>query len=183
MKYKRKGTHCKAFQQTQTSPLTEHPLFFSLDEKNFNQNQMVNSHKNHWVSLSSQDISILMKTKHPVHIMGFRMVTNNGDIMLPFIFPWRPTQEKVVLPWIKRVAAGRHYIWQQDYHMLHKQENLVMTVRKFLLHHLLDYYMWDVIKCEANKTWCNTKDELKSRTMAAFTNLNKEPTGRICRKF
>ena len=35
----------------------------------------------------SEDKFIMMTTKHPVHIRVFRVITNNGDIMLPFVFP------------------------------------------------------------------------------------------------
>ena len=37
-------------------------LFFS-DKKNFCQDHMVNSRNNHWLALSQQNVSILMKTK------------------------------------------------------------------------------------------------------------------------
>ena len=32
-------------------------------------------------------IIMLIKTKNPVHIMVFRMVASDGDVMSPFIFP------------------------------------------------------------------------------------------------
>ena len=59
-----------------------------------------------------------MKTKHPVHFMVFGKVTGDSDVMPPFIFPhglklnmeaYTKCMEKVVLPWIKRMAAGRSY--------------------------------------------------------------------------
>ena len=61
-------------------------------------------------------IFILIKTKHPIHIMMFRVVTSNDNVMTPFIFPHDVTLkpqayikylEKVVLSWIKREGAGR----------------------------------------------------------------------------
>ena len=36
--------------------------------------------------LADSFIFILMKTKHPVHIMVFEMVSGDSDVMLPFIF-------------------------------------------------------------------------------------------------
>ncbi|CAI9715721.1 Hypothetical predicted protein [Octopus vulgaris] len=47
----------------------------------------------------------------------------------------------------------------------------------------LDYHMWDTVERETNKTCYNTKDELKARIMAAFTNLNKETVQKSCRRF
>ena len=76
-------------------------------------------------------MNILMKTKHPVHILVFGVVIRDGDIMHPFIShglrlkieAYINCLEEVVVPWIKILAAGRPYIWQQY---------SVLAVRKFL---------------------------------------------------
>ena len=47
----------------------------------------------------------------------------------------------------------------------------------------LDYYGCDVIEQAINKTRHNPKDELKTRIMATFTNLNKEIIEKACWKF
>ena len=74
---------------------------------------MVNSQNNHCLSLSPQDVPIIMKTKHPVH-MVFEVVTSDGDVMPPFILPYCLTLnkeafikylEEVGLNWMKRVAV------------------------------------------------------------------------------
>ena len=60
-----------------------------------------------------------MKTKHPVQIMVFGVITSNDDTVPPFIFPHDLTlnmkvyikcQEEVVLFWIEKVAAERLYL-------------------------------------------------------------------------
>ena len=61
-------------------------FLFISDEKNFCQDQIVNLKINCWLSLSPQDVLILMKTKRPVYIMVLGMVTSDSDIMPPFIF-------------------------------------------------------------------------------------------------
>ena len=76
--------HCKAFQQTQTSPPTEHILVF-LRWKKFCKDQMMNSQNDHWLTLSPWDVPIVIKTKHPVHII--EMITSDSNIMSAFIFP------------------------------------------------------------------------------------------------
>ena len=65
-------------------------LWFFSDEKNFNQDQMVNSQNNCWLALYLQDILMVMKTKHLVHIMMFGVVTSDGDVMPLFLLtrPW-----------------------------------------------------------------------------------------------
>ena len=46
----------------------------------------MNSQINHWLALSPQDVPIVMKTKHPVHVIELGVVTSDGHIMPPFIF-------------------------------------------------------------------------------------------------
>ena len=46
-----------------------------------------------------------------------------------------------------------------------------------------DYYVWSAFEWETNKTPYNSKDELKAKTIGAFTNLNKETGGKACRRF
>ena len=98
---------------------------------------MVNSQNTHWLALSSQDVLILIKSKHPVHTMVFGVVTSNGNVMPSFIFPYGlrlNTEayvnylEKVVLPWIKRVFVGRPiYVATGLCTMPHKRENPILT--------------------------------------------------------
>ena len=53
------------------------------DEKKFYQDEMVNLQNTLWLSLSPQDVPIVMKTKHPIHIMVFEVVTSDAFIHLP----------------------------------------------------------------------------------------------------
>ena len=46
----------------------------------------------------------------------------------------------------------------------------------------LDYYVRGAVEGETNKTLYNTKDYLKAKIMATFTNLNQENIGKGCRK-
>ena len=80
-----------------------------------------------------------MKTKHPVYIMVFEVLTRDGDIMPPFIFPYgfrlnRESYikylEEVGLVMIERVAAERPHIWQKDCAMPHKQKNPILACQK-----------------------------------------------------
>ena len=52
--------------------------------------------------------------------------------------------------------------------MPHEQENPVLVVKKILWPH---------------KNLCNTKDELKAKIMAAFSNLDEEAVGKAWRRF
>ena len=68
----------------------KHPsnrIYFGFSQKNSCRCQMVNSLNDGWFTLSTQYVRIEMKTKHPVYMMVFGMVTSNGDVIPPFIFP------------------------------------------------------------------------------------------------
>ena len=61
-------------------------------------------------------IFILMKAKHRIYIMLFKVVTSNDNLMPLFIFShsfklntevYIKCFKEIVLPWIERVAAGR----------------------------------------------------------------------------
>ena len=116
MKDKRKD---RTFEETQASSQIEHALVFS-DEKNFYSDQMINSQNNRWLYLTPQDLLILMKTKHWVHIIVFGVITSDNDVIPPFIFPnglrlnikaYIKCLEEVMVSCIKRVTGGRSYIW------------------------------------------------------------------------
>ena len=140
----------------------------------------------------SEERFILMKTKHPVHIMVFvwsqAMVILCLRLNTEAYIEWL---EKVVLPWIERVAPGKSYIKQQDCVMSHKQ-NSMLTVKKNHPEYLAtslprlqspNFYEASTVVWETNKILCNTIDEMKATIMAASTNLNKENIRKTCRRF
>ena len=145
MKNKKNGRAAKLFEQTQTSCTNQIYFGFSLMRKISTRIRWGTHRYNRWLALSSQDVQIVLKIKHPVHIVVFGVVTSDGDVILPFIFlhglrfntlTYIMYLEAVVLPWNERMAAGRSYVWQQDFAMPYKQENPVLAIRKFLrLHH------------------------------------------------
>ena len=107
--------HRKAFQQSQASPPSEQTLcFFSREKYLTGPNR--ERRKSHWLALSPQNVPIVIRIKHPVHIMVFGVVTGDGDVILLFILPHGPTRkievyikclELILLLWIERVAGNR----------------------------------------------------------------------------
>ena len=74
---------------------------------------------NRSLALFPKDVSILMKTRYPIHIMGPKVVTSNGDVMRPSIFlhgfrhNWKACikcQEEVKFSWFEMVTAGGPYV-------------------------------------------------------------------------
>ena len=130
-----------------------------------------------------------------VHIMVFGVVTSlmmklclHSSSHVASNSIWSPMYlEEVVLTWIEKVAAKR----QQNSVLFYTcRRNQPWQWENFITpniwcpnspnYHLLDYYLCGTVEQETNKTLCNTKDELKARIMAAFTNLNKETIIKAC---
>ena len=61
-------------------PIQPYLLWFFSDGKNFCQDK-INLQNNHWLALSQQDVLILMRNKHFVHIIVYGVITSNGDVI------------------------------------------------------------------------------------------------------
>ena len=80
MKDKRKDQAAKLFNKFK-HPLQLNILCISSDKKNFCQDLMVNKQNTCCLPLFSQNVPIVMKTKHPVHLIVFEVVTGDGNAM------------------------------------------------------------------------------------------------------
>ena len=115
-------------------PLHLNMLCFFSDERNFYLDQ-----NNRWFVLSRLDAAILMKSKHPIHIVMFVVISYDGDVIPLFVLSHGPRLntaaytkclKEVVLISIEKVAAGRPY----TYATAHKQKKLVLAVKNFCVH-------------------------------------------------
>ncbi len=105
------------------NPTGNGQLVFFSDEKNFSQVQKVNRKHERWLCADISDVPIVMATKFPATVMVLGMVSNEADVMPPHIFAkglkinteeYVKVLKEVVKPWMDGVAAGRHYVFQQD---------------------------------------------------------------------
>ena len=66
---------------------------------------------------------ILIKIKNPVHIMVSEVVSSDGDVMTPIIFPHGLTHHR-----------GLHHVslWIEMVAILHKKKDPVLAMRKIL---------------------------------------------------
>ena len=102
----------------------------------------------------------------------------------------------MVLLWIEEVATGITYVWQKNVAPSYTSRRTQSWLWENFYDHItpniwppnspdwssLDYYVYGTVERETNKAPCNTKDELKTRIMAAFTDLNKEIDRKACRR-
>ena len=70
-----------------------------------------------------KDVPRVMKTKFPATVMVFGVVSSEGDVMPPHIFPkglriktddYINLMRTVVIPWIHGIIRDRPWVWQQD---------------------------------------------------------------------
>jgi hypothetical protein len=74
-------------------PPSPNILIFYSDEKNFNQDQKVNSQNNRWLCQDPKEVPIIMKIKFPAHVMVLGVVSNEGDVMPPPCVRQRPQSQ------------------------------------------------------------------------------------------
>ena len=119
----------------------------------------------------------------------------NSDLTKKSI-SWKSLEE-VVLFWIERVTARKPYVWQQNFASCHTSRRTQSWLIENFCDHIilnmwppnsldcnpLDYYVWDAVERETNKTPCNTKDELTARIITTLINLNQDTVGKACNRF
>ena len=98
-------------------------LIFFSDEKNFQQDQVVNRRNDRWLCADITEVPVVMRTKYPQTLMVLGVVTSEGEVMPPHIFErgsrlnaegYIHVLSTVVKPWIETIANGRPYVFQQD---------------------------------------------------------------------
>jgi hypothetical protein len=186
-------------------PVPDILIFFS-DEKNFSQDQKVNSRNHRWLCEDPSKVPIVMKTKFPATVMVPGVVSNKGDVMPPHIFEaglrvdtkiYLDVLTNVVKPWMDEVAAGRPYIWQQDGAPAHTskktqewcRDNLPFFWEKEIWPpsspdcNPMDYFVWGVSERDVNRSPHNTKQSLINSIKEVFSLIPREDIKRACSRF
>ena len=181
-------------------------IWFFSDKKNFCQDQAVNNQNNHWLAVCSEDVPKVMQTKFPATVMVFGVVSSEGHIMPLYIFQkglkvnmveYLKVLEMHVLPWIRKVADGRPYVWQQDSAPCHTSRKTQLWLSNnfvdFVSPHVwppnlldlnpIDFFVWGVIERCTNKIPCNTKDKLIKWIKKEFKAMKKAQIVRACLRF
>ena len=92
-----------------------------------------------WIATNNRDVPRVMKTKFPVTVMVFVVVSSEGHIMPPHIFEvglkvntkvYLDVLKSVVIPWCNQVAGGRPWVWQQDSTPAHKSKETQARLQK-----------------------------------------------------
>ena len=198
--------HCKKLLNKLKHPLMPNMLWFFSDEKNFCQDQVINNQNNRWLAVCPKDVPKVMKTKFPANVMVFGVVSSEGHVMPPYIFPkglkvntteYLKVLEMYVLPWIHKVAGGRPFVWQQDSAPCHTARKTQAWMSNNFFDFVspdvwppnspdlnpMDFFVWGAVERNTNKTPCNTKDELVSRIKKEFKAMKKAQIVKACSRF
>jgi hypothetical protein len=93
-------------------------------------NLVVKRKNNRWRCSDISEIPIVMATKFPATVMVLGIVSNKGDLMLPHFDKrlvinaeeYVKVLHDMLEPWMDRVAAGHHYVFQQDDASVHNSK-------------------------------------------------------------
>ena len=122
-----------------------------------------------WIVTNNRDVPRVMKTKFPVTVMVFGVVSSEGHIMQPHIFEvglkvntkvYLDVLKSVVIPWCNLVAGGRPWVWQQDSAPAHKSKETQAWLQKECSDFVpfshwplsspdlnpLDYFVWSYVE-------------------------------------
>ena len=200
-------------------------IWFFSDEKNFCQDQIHNSQNHRWIAkspfsvkkgtkkvkkLARKDIPKVQKTKFPATVMVLGVVSNEGDVMPPYVFPaglkintavYIDVLEKVVVPWCKQVAGERPWVWQRDSAPAHMSKSTQAWLKdteksgvySFVPHthwppsspdcNPLDYFVWSYIEVMANRKAHSTKASLVAEIKLQFSLLSLALVKKACGRF
>ncbi|QQP50608.1 Uncharacterized protein FKW44_011657 [Caligus rogercresseyi] len=116
-------------------PVHNETLWFFSDEKNFTQDQKHNSQTNRCCVRNPHEVPIVAQTKFPAAVMVFGIISSDSDGLRLDSEGYVALMRDVVAPWIKKVAAGRPYVFQQDSAPCHTS----CKTQKWLFENLEDY--------------------------------------------
>jgi hypothetical protein len=187
-------------------PIVPNPLIFFSDEKNFTQDQKVNRKNNRWLCFDPTEVPKVMSTKFPATVMVLGVVSNEGDVMPPHIFPkglrvdtgeYLNVMETVVKPWMDQIAGNRHYIFQQDGAPAHNSKKTQNWLKKNLPEmwekevwppsspdcNPMDYFVWGVTELRVNKKPHNKTEDLIQKIKEVMGSLDRDTVAKACKRF
>ena len=144
-----------------------------------------------WIATNNRDVARVMKTKFPITVMVFGLVSSEGHILPPHIFEvglkvntkvYLDVLKSAVNRWCNQVAGGRPWVWQWDSAPAHKSKETQAWLQKegydFVpFSHCpppdlnpLDYFVWSYVENITNMTSHNTKASL-------FAAIRRAPAG------
>jgi len=177
------------------------------DEKTFTVDPVINKQNDRVVSFGQDisDVRYVTTTKHPASVMMLGVVASNGEKMPPVWFKggyrltgtdYRDILATKVLPWIRKIAKGGNYVFQQDGAPAHTSK----TVQDWMSQNMtfwpkdfwppqspdlnpLDYSVWPHVESKACKDRHNNIEELKASVNSTWARMRKDYVRNVCKDF
>lgn len=120
-------------------PMHQNMLWFFSDEKKFVQTQKHNVHNDRWLARSPFEVPRIMVAKFPLSVMVLSVISSERDVMPPFFFEdkqgvnqevYQKALTKHVFPWMKRIAQGCKFVFQQDGATCHTARPTIDLIKK-----------------------------------------------------
>jgi hypothetical protein len=161
---------------------------------------------NRWLCFDPTEVPKVMSTKFPATVMVLGVVSNEGDVMPPHIFPkglrvdtdeYLNVMETVVKPWMDQIAGNRHYIFQQDGAPAHNSKKTQNWLKKNLPEmwekevwppsspdcNPNDYFVWGVTELRVNKKPHNKTEDLIQKIKEVMGSLYRDTVAKACKRF
>ena len=161
----------------------------------------------HWIATNNRDVPRVIKTKFPVTVMVFGVVSSEGRIMPPHIFEvglkvntkvYLDVLKNVVISWCTQVADGRPWVWQQDSALAHKSKETQAWLQKECYDFVpfshwrpsspdlkpQDYFVWSYVENITSMTFYNIiKASLIAAIRRVFAELPPALVEKACSQF
>lgn len=188
------------------NPKSSNLLIFFSDEKNFCQKQKLNRSNDRWLARSPFLVPKITRAKYQLHVMVFTVISNNVHVMPPHFYEdglqlnvdcYIKMMKTVAIPWMKRIARGRLFVFQQDRAPCNTAGK---TIRFFIDEGIdllqpqfwppnspdfnpLDYFICGVVERQSNAAPHNTKEQLRDGIRSAFHGLKRPIVSNACCRF
>ena len=195
---------CLKVTQCSTSEIRDAPL--STDPSYDNRTIASIIKMQMWIATNNRDVPKVMKTKFPVTVMVFGVVSSEGHIMPPHIFEvgfrvntkvYLDVLKSVVIPRCNQVDGSRPWLWQQDSAPAHKSKETHAWLQKECYDFVpcfhcpptfpdvnpLDYFIWSYVEYITNMPSHNTKAMLIAAIRRVFTELPPALVEKACSQF
>ena len=156
-----------------------------------------------WIVKNNWNVPRLMKTKFPVTVMVFGVVSSEGHIMPSHIFEvglkvntnvYLNVLKCEVIPWYNQVAGGRPWVWQQNLAPVHMSKETQASLQKeyydFVLFSYCPLLLWPepagllrLVENIINMTSHNTKASLIAAIRRVFAELPIALLEKTCSQF
>ena len=138
--------------------------------------------------------------------MVLSVISSEGDVMPPFFFEekqgvnqevYQKALTKHVFPWMKRIAQGRKFVFQQDGATCHTARPTIDLIKKHCTNltypnqwppnspdlNPCDYFLWGAVERMSNETGHSNRKSLIAAIKSVHRRLKRSQVQTACSRF